>query len=120
MDRIVLKNMAFYGNHGNLPEEQVLGQRFFADVTMCLDLTKAGTSDMLEDTINYAEVYSIVARVIQSESYHLLERVATVIADELWSHNDGIIGVSVSVRKPSVPIQGILDYAEVTINRGQI
>ncbi len=28
MDRIVLKNMAFYGYHGNLASEQEQGQRF--------------------------------------------------------------------------------------------
>lgn len=120
MDQIVLKNMAFFGNHGNLDEEKALGQRFFTDVVMRLDLTKAGASDALEDTINYAEIYSVVARIMQSEPCHLLERVATIIADELWAQYSEIIGVSVSIRKPSVPIPGILDYAEVTINRGQV
>ncbi len=28
MDKIVLKNMAFYGYHGNLTSEQAQGQRF--------------------------------------------------------------------------------------------
>ena len=34
MDRIVLKNMAFYGYHGNLASEQEQGQRFFVDVAV--------------------------------------------------------------------------------------
>ena len=63
MDRIVLKNMAFYGYHGNLASEQEQGQRFFVDVEIITDLTKAGQSDQLEDSINYVEVYEIVESV---------------------------------------------------------
>ena len=48
MDKIVLKNMAFYGYHGNLESEQAQGQRFFVDVEITTDLTKAGQSDLLE------------------------------------------------------------------------
>ena len=50
MDKIVLKNMAFYGYHGNLTSEQAQGQRFFVDVEITTDLTKAGQSDQLEDS----------------------------------------------------------------------
>ena len=64
MDRIVLKNMAFYGYHGNLASEQEQGQRFFVDVEIITDLTKAGQSDQLEDSINYVEVYEIVDNAI--------------------------------------------------------
>ena len=91
MDKIVLKNMAFYGYHGNLTSEQAQGQRFFVDVEITTDLTKAGQSDQLEDSINYVEVYDIVESVM-----------------------------TVTVRKPSVPIAGILDYVEVVTTRGQI
>ena len=45
--------MAFYGYHGNLASEQEQGQRFFVDVEIITDLTKAGQSDQLEDSINY-------------------------------------------------------------------
>ena len=111
MDRIVLKNMAFYGYHGNLASEQEQGQRFFVDVEIITDLTKAGQSDQLEDSINYVEVY---------ETHNLLERLGALIADSLHQYYQGIVGLSVTVRKPSVPISGILDYVEVITTRGQI
>ena len=56
MDRINLRNMAFYGYHGNLPSENELGQRFFVDISIGVDLTKPGQSDSIEDSINYADV----------------------------------------------------------------
>ncbi len=120
MDKIVLKNMGFFAHHGNLESETSQGQRFFVDVTIVTDLTAAGQSDELSDSINYAEVYKTVEQIFTNQAYKLLEKVATVIADELWNTHKGIVGLAVAVRKPSVPIAGILDYAEVTITRGQI
>ena len=120
MDRIVLKNMAFYGYHGNLASEQEQGQRFFVDVEIITDLTKAGQSDQLEDSINYVEVYEIVESIMTGEKHNLLERLGALIADSLYQHYQGIVGLSVTVRKPSVPISGILDYLEVITTRGQI
>lgn len=120
MDRIVLKNMAFYGYHGNLEAENQLGQRFFVDITLSLDLTKAGQTDNIADTISYAEVYELVADIMQGPPCKLLERLATLIGETIWNTCHDVVGLSVTVRKPSAPVAGLLDYAEVTINRGQI
>ena len=34
MDKIILKNMAFYAYHGVLAEEKVLGQKFYLDAEL--------------------------------------------------------------------------------------
>ena len=47
MDKIKLQEMAFYGHHGVDSEENTLGQRFFIDVEMDLDLSGAGESDKI-------------------------------------------------------------------------
>lgn len=41
MDKIILKNMQFYGFHGLFPEENKLGQRFQVDVELFTDLKKS-------------------------------------------------------------------------------
>lgn len=120
MDCIRLKNMAFYGYHGNLDAEQEIGQRFFVDVTLFLDLTKAGQTDDIQDTINYAEVYEQVRAIVEGPSCKLIERVASLIADKIWNTHRGVIGVEVVVRKPQAPVTGVLDYAEVSITRGSV
>lgn len=120
MDRINLRNMAFYGYHGNLASENEIGQRFFVDISMALDLSNAGQSDNLEDSINYAEIYERTKQIVEGKPYRLIERVGTLIADDLWNTYDGIVGLSVTVRKPEAPIPGILDYVEVVITRGQL
>ena len=67
-----------------------------------------------------AAVYEIVEAIMTGEKYNLLERLGALIADSLYQHYQGIVGLSVTVRKPPVPISGILDYVEVITTRGQI
>ena len=62
----------------------------------------------------------MVASIMTGESCNLLEYIGALIADTLYQHYQGIVGLSVTVRKPSVPITGILDYVEVVTTRGQI
>lgn len=76
MDKIKLQEMAFYGHHGIDSEENTLGQRFFIDVEMDLDLSGAGESDNIEDSVNYAEVFSLVQSIAEGAPCKLLERVA--------------------------------------------
>ena len=57
MDTIKLIRMAFFGYHGDEPEETKLGQRFYIDVELHLDLSKVGETDCLEDSVNYVAVY---------------------------------------------------------------
>lgn len=120
MDRINLQNMAFYGYHGNLPSENELGQRFFVDISMALDVSKAGQSDQLEDSINYAEIYERTKAIVEGKPHRLIERVGTLIVESIWGHYGGLQGLSVTVRKPEAPIPGVLDYVEVVITRGQL
>lgn len=120
MDSIKLTNMAFYGRHGNINAEHELGQRFFVDIILKVDLSKAGQTDDLNDTVDYGKVYGVIKEVVENECYNLLERVGTVICERIWGHFDNVVGLSVTLRKPSAPIPGILDHAEVTINRGSI
>lgn len=120
MDRINLRNMAFYGYHGNLASENELGQRFFVDISMALDVSAAGQSDQLEDSINYVDIYERTKAIVEGKPHHLIERVGTLIAESIWGHYKGLQGLSVTVRKPEAPIPGVLDYVEVVVTRGQL
>ncbi len=63
-DRIVLQGIAAHGNHGVLDFEKVEGQEFVVDVALEVDLRRPGHSDLLEHTVNYAEVASDVVSLI--------------------------------------------------------
>ena len=104
-DRIILEGMQFYGYHGVNPEERVLGQRYVVDLTADLDLSRAGASDRLEDTVSYSHVYRTVRAVMEGEPRNLLESAAQAISDRLLAEFP-IDAVSVTVKKPNPPVRG--------------
>ena len=117
IDCIKLANMGFYAFHGTSKAEKEVGQRFFLDVEMFLDLRLAGTSDNIRHTVNYARVYEIISSLTKKRKYNLLEALAEDIVEEILNHFPKLDRIRVKVRKPQVPLCGILDYVEVTIDR---
>ena len=116
-DFIALRRMVFYGFHGNKPEEQSLGQRFIIDVVLTMDLSAAGASDVLDDTVDYSRVYSLVKRIVEGPSLNLLEALGYRICSEILQSSCRIESVETVVGKPGVPLNGVLDGAEVRIVR---
>jgi dihydroneopterin aldolase len=108
--------MQFYGRHGVNPEEQSLGQRFEVDVELRLDTRPAALQDDLRLTINYAQVYKAVKRIVEEECFALIETLAETIATTL-GRSFHPQQVRVCVRKPHAPLKGILDYVAVDIER---
>jgi dihydroneopterin aldolase len=120
VDCIRLNEMVFYGYHGVLPEERTLGQRFVVDVEMRTDLRRAGATDALEDTVNYADVYAAVRDIVTGPSCQLIESVADRIAAHVLTQHAGVVSVAVRIRKPEVPLAGaVLASSEVAIERGR-
>lgn len=117
MDKILLKNLAFYGYHGVLPEENVLGQKFFVDIELFLDLCKAGISDDVHETVNYADVYQMVKNVVENKRFKLIEALAEAIANLILNKFSRVQEVIVQIRKPEAPVDGIFDYFGLTIKR---
>jgi dihydroneopterin aldolase len=115
-DLVRLHNMQFYGRHGVNPEEQTLGQRFEVDVELRLDTRPAALQDDLRLTINYAQVYKAVKRIVEEECFALIETLAETIATQVGQHF-APDSVRVCVRKPHAPIKGVLDYVAVEIER---
>ena len=118
-DTIHLRNMQFYAYHGVNPEEKTLGQRFEVDVALRVDARPAGLSDDLRQTINYAQVYKLVKRVVEEERFDLIEALAETLAMQIGKQF-APDGVRISVRKPQVSLKGsVLDYVGVDIERSQ-
>jgi 7,8-dihydroneopterin aldolase/epimerase/oxygenase len=119
-DEILLEGMRFYAYHGVNPEERTLGQRFTVDVVMAVDLRRAGQSDDLADTVSYSAVYKTVRGIVEGESRQLIEAVAEEIAAAILAEFPPVERVTVTVRKPEVPMKGaMLDAAGVSIRRSR-
>jgi dihydroneopterin aldolase len=119
MDKIIMKNLKFYGYHGVLPEEQEDGQNFIIDLEMYLGLHKAGTSDDIKDTVDYSRVYGIIKEITESNKFRLIEKLADSISGEIMSIYKEIEKVSVTVKKPEAPIDGDFDWVGVQILRSR-
>ena len=116
MDRVLISGLRVLGVHGVLPEERTRPQPFEVDLELMLDARVAGASDALGDTVDYAEVAECVAGVVRDESYQLLERLATRIA-EVCRRDDRVTAVVVTVRKLRPPVPLELDHVGVRIER---
>jgi dihydroneopterin aldolase len=116
MGCIVIAGLRELGVHGVLPEEQTRPQPFEVDVELGVDLVQAGESDALDDTVDYAAVCEAVSRIVRTERYQLLERLATRIA-EVCSADDRVQNVSVTVRKLRAPVGVMVEHVAVRIER---
>ena len=119
MDKIILKDMAFYGYHGLLKEESVLGQKFFIDIEIETSTKEAGINDDFTKTINYAEVYERTREFTEDKRFNLIEALAENIAAEVLNRFDIAHSVMVRIRKKEAPVKGIFDYMGVEIRRYQ-
>lgn len=119
MDKIILKNLSFYGYHGVLEEENKLGQKFIVDVALYVDLEEAGKSDSVQDTVNYAEVYEIIQYHTTLMKYKLIETLAQNIVDEIFKKHARVQEIEITVKKPEAPVNGIYDYFAVEIRRSR-
>src|SRR5262245_9029292 len=106
-DKIILYNMEFLGHHGVLPFERPVAQRFEVDVELGLDLAPAMASDALRDTVDYRQAYAIVREEVEDHHYQLLEALAGAMVRRLLA-DLSVSSVRVRVRKPQVPLEGIL------------
>lgn len=119
MDYIHVNEMEFYGYHGALAEENVLGQRFRASVSLAIELAEAGRTDDLSKTVNYAEVYDICRAIIEGKPRKLIETLAEEIAGAvLKKFSSQVQGVKVVLIKPDPPIPGHYNSVSVEITRG--
>ncbi|HCT63022.1 MAG TPA: dihydroneopterin aldolase [Erysipelotrichaceae bacterium] len=117
MDKIIMKNMVFYGYHGVLEEEKKLGQKFFIDAILFLPLKKAGETDNLNFSVNYGAVYEMIKGIVINQRFNLLEGLAEFICQEVFSSFPAIKKIVLKVKKPEAPVEGIFDYFGVEIER---
>ena len=112
---IRLKNIVVYGFHGVHPEEKSLGQRFEIDLEYRLKDPADPWIDEERSTISYVNAHNIISRVCAENSFNLIETLGNRIIEEM-RENYMVDIIVVRIRKPSVPIQGILDYVEVEVD----
>ncbi|MCR4605569.1 MAG: 2-amino-4-hydroxy-6-hydroxymethyldihydropteridine diphosphokinase [Eubacterium sp.] len=118
MDEIRITDLEIYGHHGVLKEENVLGQKFLVSLVLRLDTKKAGISDNIDDSIDYADVSNVVRTVMEKTNYNLIEAAAENIASTVLKRYSIVKSLTVEVKKPWAPISIPLETVSVKIDRG--
>ena len=116
-DRIILKDLGFYGYHGVFAEEAKLGQRFFIDLELGVDLSAPAATDRLSTGISYAEIYDVVKSAFETRRMKLLEAVAQNIVDAIFEAFQSVNWVVIRVRKPEAPIAMVRGEAAIELHR---
>jgi dihydroneopterin aldolase/2-amino-4-hydroxy-6-hydroxymethyldihydropteridine diphosphokinase len=102
-DHIVLQGVSARGYHGVLDAEKADGQQFVVDVALEVDLRRAGRSDLLAHTVNYAEVAADIVALITGPSLDLIETLADRIAAAALQR-PLVQAARVTVHKPQAPV----------------
>ena len=118
MDKINIKNLEVFANHGVFPEENKLGQKFVVSATLFTETREAGLRDDLTKSIHYGEVSQFITKFLQEHTYMLIETVAEQLAKALLLETGNLEGVRLEIQKPWAPVGLPLETVSVEIERG--
>jgi len=111
---VELRGLRVFGRHGVHAREKQNGQDFVFDVELVVG--ERGSSDRIEDAVDYSAVARAVQEISDASSYDLLEALATAVADELRTRF-GVERATVRVAKPEVSPGGLEGIPSVTVVR---
>jgi FolB domain-containing protein len=104
MDLIRIDGIRAFGRHGADPGERDAAQPFDVTVLIEADLSPAAGSDDLKDAIDYSDLREAVARIIESTSFRLIERLAAEIVRAVLE-DPRVAYAEITIAKPGV-LQG--------------
>lgn len=96
---IFIKDLVISGTHGVHEHEKKTPQRFRISVELTIaGESEALTSDRLEDTLDWSHLRDEVVRIVEQDSYELVERLAKAVADAMLA-DARVTGVIVTIEK---------------------
>jgi dihydroneopterin aldolase len=101
MDTVFLRDYAVVAKHGYYKEEHEKAQRFIVSISVLCDLRRAGTSDSIEETLNYEYLRRVAHDVLMQSPHSLLESLAEEIAQKVLTHPK-VESVEVEITKPDI------------------
>lgn len=118
MDKISLVDLEIFAHHGVFDFEKENGQTFIVSCECLLDTHEAGTSDNLDASLDYGALAHRLTALFQEETFDLIEAAAEHCAGALLHEFSLIRSLTLTIKKPSAPVNLPLAYPAVTITRG--
>ncbi|RJQ19091.1 dihydroneopterin aldolase [Candidatus Woesearchaeota archaeon] len=113
-DTIHIRKLALWTRIGITDDERKEPQALFADITLACDLSLAGRTDLISDTIDYRDVARDI-RALGNHTFSTVEHLAHRIA-ALIKENYPVTSATVRIEKPGALVC-FADHAAITITR---
>lgn len=97
MDTIAIKNLVVHGVHGLMSHEQHQSQRFSFDIT--IEIPSKSYADRIGETVDYGKVKRVVVEVVHGPHIGLIEVMAELLIEKIFSVDEMIKRVTVSISK---------------------
>ena len=105
MDAIIIEGLKVETVVGCFNWERQIIQPLMLDMIIQTDLEQSSNSDDLDHTLNYTEICEIAAKVIQDAKPELIEHVAKLVINALFSTFHAIESINITIRKPAIIAQ---------------
>ncbi len=99
MDTIIISDLLVRTIIGVNDEERNNKQDVLLNISLSADLSRAGKSDRLEDSVDYRALNKKIVAAVEGSSFYLVEALAQAVAD-LCLENPAVREARVRVEKP--------------------
>jgi 7,8-dihydroneopterin aldolase/epimerase/oxygenase len=115
---VEIRGLRCRGRHGTSAGEQDETRTFVVDIQVWTDITRAATTDSLEDALDIAALAATVREVISGPPRGLLERLTLEVARTLMRRFPSVERARVRLGKPEPPgLDAIEEAVELTLSR---
>ena len=112
---ILLQGLQYHAFIGVGEQEQVVGNDYVLDLRLGYPFAAAMESDVVNDTLNYADVFNVVSEVMKQPS-KLLEAAAGKIVKELCARYKRLESIDLKLVKRNPPMGADCDSAGVELH----
>ena len=112
---ILLQGLQYHAFIGVGEQEQVVGNDYVLDLRLGYPFAAAMESDVVNDTLNYADVFNVVSEVMKQPS-KLLEAAAGKIVKELCARYKRLESIDLKLVKRNPPMGADCDSTGVELH----
>jgi len=99
MDRIIISDLLVRSVIGVREDERKDKQDVLINLSLAVDLRKAGKSDRMEDSVDYRDLNKRILHMAEGSKFYLVEALAQAVAD-ICLENPAVREARVRVEKP--------------------
>lgn len=112
MDKIKIKDLEVYANHGLFKEEKFLGQKFLISVEADLSFRDCALEKDLDKSIDYGKLSHEIYELFKGDE-DLIETLAYKLTKYIFDNYEIVKKLDIEIKKPWAPINLPLDTASV-------